>query len=85
MMLVQTENPIVAVRWPEGAIAQDEARIQLKASGVAYKLYDINLEHAPEDEPFEDGSFYHWRRERSTLQGGGESPNGVRICAPSSW
>lgn len=58
MMLVQTENPLVAVRWPEGARAQDEARIQLTAAGVEYNLYDINVEHAPKDEPFEDGSFY---------------------------
>ena len=55
MMLVQTENPLVAVRWPEGARAQDEARIQLTAAGVEYNLYDINVEHAPKDEPFEDG------------------------------
>lgn len=60
MMLVQTENPLVAVRWPEGARAQDEARIQLTAAGVEYNLYDINVEHAPKDEPFEDGSFFHW-------------------------
>lgn len=58
MMLVQTENPLVAVRWPEGARAQDEARIQLTAAGVEYNLYDINVEYAPKDEPFEDGSFY---------------------------
>lgn len=60
MMLVQTENPLVAVRWPEGARAQDEARIQLTAAGVEYNLYDINVEHAPKDKPFEDGSFFHW-------------------------